>query len=45
MADASPFSLVADHGTEETDPGSWRLGPVLREAGVAVRDEGYGSCT
>ena len=37
------FFLVADHGMEQTDPavtGDW--GPVLREAGVAHRDEAFG---
>jgi arylsulfatase A-like enzyme len=41
--DDCAFFLVADHGMEETDPkvrGDW--GAVLRDSGVAVRDEGYG---
>jgi arylsulfatase A-like enzyme len=41
--DDCAFFLVADHGMEESDPevrGDWDA--VLRESGVAVRDEGYG---
>ena len=37
------FFLVADHGMEESDPavrGDWDA--ALVDAGVAVRDEGYG---
>jgi predicted AlkP superfamily pyrophosphatase or phosphodiesterase len=43
IADECAFVLVADHGMEETDPsctGDW--GVALRDAGVQVRDEGYG---
>jgi hypothetical protein len=41
--DDTTFVLVADHGMEETDPGTrgdW--GVHLKEAGVTFRDEGYG---
>jgi hypothetical protein len=41
--DTTAFFLVADHGMEETDPavtGDW--GPVLRQAGIACRDEAFG---
>lgn len=41
--DDCAFFLVADHGMEETDPavhGDWDV--ALADAGVAVRDEGYG---
>ena len=41
--DDCAFFLVADHGMEETEPavrGDWDV--ALAEAGVAVRDEGYG---
>jgi len=41
--DRTAFFLVADHGMEETDPGvngDW--GPVLRDAGIAHRDEAFG---
>jgi predicted AlkP superfamily pyrophosphatase or phosphodiesterase len=37
------FFLVADHGMEESDPtvqGDWDV--ALSDAGVPVRDEGYG---
>ncbi len=40
--DRCAFTLVADHGMEETDPavrGDW--GPPLRDAGIAFRDEAY----
>jgi phosphonoacetate hydrolase len=43
VIDDCAFFLVADHGMEESDPavrGDWDV--ALREAGVAVRDEGYG---
>jgi phosphonoacetate hydrolase len=41
--DDTAFLLVADHGMEETDrscTGDWDV--ALSDAGVAVRDEGYG---
>jgi hypothetical protein len=41
--DDTAFLLVADHGMEETNPavqGDWDV--ALRDAGVEVRDEGYG---
>jgi phosphonoacetate hydrolase len=41
--DDTAFVVVADHGMQETDPtvrGDW--GVTLRDAGVKVRDEGYG---
>ena len=41
--DRTAFFLVADHGMEQTDPavtGDW--GPVLRDAGIAHRDEAFG---
>jgi hypothetical protein len=41
--DDCAFFLVADHGMEESDPavrGDWDV--ALTEAGVPVRDEGYG---
>jgi hypothetical protein len=41
--DRTAFFLVADHGMEETKPGvtgDW--GPVLRDAGIAHRDEAFG---
>jgi hypothetical protein len=41
--DRCAFFLVADHGMEETNPavrGDWDV--VLREEGVAFRDEAYG---
>ncbi len=41
--DRTAFLLVADHGMQLADPGvtgDW--GVALAEAGVAVRDEGYG---
>jgi phosphonoacetate hydrolase len=41
--DECAFFLVADHGMEESDPtvlGDWDV--ALTEAGVDVRDEGYG---
>jgi len=41
--DDCAFFLVADHGMEESDPavrGDWDV--ALAEAGVPVRDEGYG---
>jgi hypothetical protein len=41
--DRTAFFLVADHGMEETNPsvtGDW--GPVLRDAGIAHRDEAFG---
>ncbi len=41
--DDTAFVLVADHGMELADPevtGDWDV--ALREAGVPVRDEGYG---
>lgn len=43
MMDHAAFFLVADHGMEETNPevrGDW--GPVLREAGLDLRDEAFG---
>lgn len=43
VLDDAAFFLVADHGMEETDPacrGDW--GVALAQAGVTVRDEGYG---
>jgi phosphonoacetate hydrolase len=41
--DTTAFFLVADHGMEESNPevtGDW--GPVLRDRGIAHRDEAYG---
>ncbi len=41
--DETAFVLVADHGMQLTDPrvtGDW--GAALSDAGLAVRDEGYG---
>jgi phosphonoacetate hydrolase len=41
--DRTAFFLVADHGMEETDPGTtgdWDV--VLRDAGLDFRDEAYG---
>jgi phosphonoacetate hydrolase len=41
--DDTAFVLMADHGMEESDPavrGDWDV--VLRDEGVALRDEGYG---
>jgi hypothetical protein len=41
--DETAFFVVADHGMQETNPGvrgDWD--EVLRAAGIAVRDEGYG---
>jgi phosphonoacetate hydrolase len=41
--DRTAFFVVADHGMEESDPGttgSW--GPALEATGVAHRDEAYG---
>jgi arylsulfatase A-like enzyme len=43
VSDDCAFFIVADHGMEESDPevrGDWDA--VLRDSGVAVRDEGYG---
>jgi arylsulfatase A-like enzyme len=41
--DDTAFLLVADHGMEESDRscrGDWDV--ALRDAGLTVRDEGYG---
>jgi phosphonoacetate hydrolase len=43
VMDDTAVVLVADHGMEENDPavtGDWDV--VLRDAGIRVRDEGYG---
>ncbi len=43
MLNDSAFVLVADHGMEQNDPecrGDWDV--ALRDAGIDVRDEGYG---